>query len=90
MDANQVEWKNRVHFFAISASLMRRILVEFARSRASQKRGGGARKVSLDEAILSPEPDENLIALDDSLNALAHLIPERQRWWNCAFAASGF
>jgi RNA polymerase sigma factor (TIGR02999 family) len=72
MDANQVEWKNRVHFFAISANLMRRILVEFARSRGSQKRGRDVRKVPLDEAaILSPEPDENLAALDAALTALA-------------------
>ncbi len=42
IDANQVEWKDRVHFFAISANVMRRILVEFARSRGSQKRGGSA------------------------------------------------
>jgi len=72
IDANQVEWKNRVHFFAISANLMRRILVEFARSRGSQKRGGAAREVSLDEAaIVSPEPDENLLAVDGALDALA-------------------
>ncbi len=72
MDANQVEWKNRVHFFAISANLMRRILVEFARSRGSQKRGGEVRKVPLNEAaILSPEPDENMLALDGALTALA-------------------
>jgi RNA polymerase sigma factor (TIGR02999 family) len=80
MDANQIVWKNRVHFFAISARLMRRILVEFARSRGSQKRGGAAGKVSLDEAaILSPEPDDNLIALDGALNALAALDPRKAR-----------
>ena len=80
IDANQVEWKNRVHFFAISANLMRRILVEFARSRGSQKRGGAAREVSLDEAaILSPEPDENLLALDGALDALAAFDSRKAR-----------
>jgi RNA polymerase sigma-70 factor (ECF subfamily) len=80
IDANQVEWKNRVHFFAISASLMRRILVEFARSRGSHKRGGDVRKVPLDEAaILSPEPDENLLALDGALNALAAFEPRKAK-----------
>ena len=72
VDANEIEWKNRVHFFAISATVMRRILVEFARSRGSQKRGGDVRKISLEEtAILSPEPDEDLLALDSALTALA-------------------
>ncbi len=80
MDANQVEWKNRVHFFAISANLMRRILVEFARSRGSQKRGCDVRKVPLDEAaILSPEPDENLLALDGALTALAAFEPRKAK-----------
>ncbi len=80
MDADQVEWKNRVHFFAISANLMRRVLVEFARSRGSRKRGGDLRKVSLDEAaILPPEPDENLLALDDALNALAAFDPRKAK-----------
>ena len=80
IDANQVEWKNRIHFFAISANLMRRILVEFARSRGSQKRGGDVWKVPLDEAeILSPEPDENLLALDGALTALAALDPRKAK-----------
>ncbi len=80
MDVNQVEWKNRVHFFAISANLMRRILVEFARSRGSQKRGGEVRKVPLDEAaILSHEPDENLLALDDALTNLAAFDPRKAK-----------
>jgi len=80
MDANQVEWKNRVHFFAISANLMRRILVEFARSRGSQKRGGDVWKAPLDEAaIVSPEPDEDLLALDDALTALAEFEPRKAK-----------
>jgi RNA polymerase sigma factor (TIGR02999 family) len=78
--AQQVEWKNRVHFFAISAGLMRRILVEFARARGRHKRGGNARKVALDEAaVISPEPGEDLIALDDALHALAAIDPRQAR-----------
>ncbi len=72
VDANRVEWKNRVHFLAVSANLMRRILVEFARSRGSRKRGGGARQVSFDEALIpSPGREEDLVALDEALTALA-------------------
>src|SRR5437762_9498243 len=52
IDASQVEWKDRAHFFAVSANVMRRILVEFARSRGSRKRGGNAVKVDFDEAFV--------------------------------------
>jgi len=80
MDANEIEWKNRVHFFAISANVMRRILVEFARSRGSQKRGGDVRKVSLERAaILLPDPDEDLLALDSALTALAASDPRKAK-----------
>src|SRR3712207_1733163 len=51
IDVTGVEWQNRAHFFAVSAQVMRRILVDFARSRKYQKRGGGARRVTFDEAI---------------------------------------
>jgi len=67
-----VRWQNRAHFFAMASRVMRRILVDAARSRGFQKRGAGAEKVSLDEALLvSDEPPQDLIALDDALNALA-------------------
>jgi RNA polymerase sigma factor (TIGR02999 family) len=60
------------HFFAVSAQLMRRILVDFARSRNYLKRGGGAQKVTLDEAlVVSRKQDQNLVALDHALKALA-------------------
>src|SRR5262245_31846182 len=52
VDARQVNWQNRAHFFAISAQLMRRILVDHARSRRYQKRGGGAQKVTFDEGLM--------------------------------------
>jgi len=72
INARQVEWKDRAHFFAISANLMRRILVEFARSRGRNKRGGDARKVELDEAlVITPQRGTDLVALDDALTALA-------------------
>jgi RNA polymerase sigma factor (TIGR02999 family) len=74
VDANQVQWQNRAHFFAISAQLMRRILVDFARLRGYQKRGGNLRKVSFDEAMaVAPETDPDLIELDDALSALAEI-----------------
>jgi RNA polymerase sigma factor (TIGR02999 family) len=72
IEVNQVRWQNRAHFFAMASRVMRRILVDAARARGFQKRGGGAEKVSLDEALLvSGEPRQDLIALDDALNALA-------------------
>jgi len=72
IDTNQVEWRDRAHFFAISANLMRRILIDFARSCGYQKRGGNVKKVSFDEDLLaSPAPDPDLVKLDDALNDLA-------------------
>ncbi len=71
VDATQIDWKNRAHFFAVSATVMRRILVEFARSRASQKKGGKVRKVELDEAFIpSRHRMEDLLALDEAMTAL--------------------
>src|SRR5262249_2151486 len=78
IDARQVEWRNRAHFFAISARLMRQILVDFARERNYKKRGGGAHKVELNEAMtIGREPDQELLALDEALTALAE-IDERK------------
>jgi RNA polymerase sigma factor (TIGR02999 family) len=72
IDAGQVRWQDRAHFFAISARLMRRILVDFARSRQYVKRGGGAHRATFDEALLvSPAPGPDLVALDDALDGLA-------------------
>ena len=74
IDSSRVQWQNRAHFFAVSAQLMRRILVDFARSRRYLKRGGAARQISLDEALaLSEKPDTDLVALDDALNDLAQV-----------------
>jgi RNA polymerase sigma factor (TIGR02999 family) len=72
IDAHRVRWQDRAHFFALSARIMRRILVDHARSRNFIKRGGGTRHVSLDEAlIVSQERGADLVALDDALQALA-------------------
>src|SRR5664279_3491940 len=78
VDCGQVDWQDRAHFFAVSAKLMRRILIDFARSRGYRKRGGGLIQVSLDQAAtVCGTPDPNLIELDDSLQVLAE-IDERK------------
>ena len=72
MDCKKVSWKNRAHFFAVTAQIMRRILVDYARSRRSQKRGGDLEKTTLDEALtFSIARNLDLVALDDALNELA-------------------
>ena len=77
VDIHKVQWQNRAHFFAMSARLMRRILVDSARSRKYQKRGAGAQKVSLDERLMVAEPGRDLVALDDALEELAK-VDERK------------
>jgi RNA polymerase sigma-70 factor (ECF subfamily) len=77
VDYKRMQWQNRAHFFAVSAQLMRRILVEHAR-RHNLKRGGGAQKVSLDEAaMVGAERATELVALDDAMNELARLDPRK-------------
>ena len=74
IDQRDVHWQNRAHFFGIAAQLMRRILVDYARQRHSQKRGGNAQQVELDEAmILSDERASEVIALDSALSELAEI-----------------
>ncbi len=78
IDSSRVQWQNRAHFFAVSATLMRRILVDFARERQNLKRGGAAERVSLDEAlVVAPERSADLLALDEALNRLAALNPRQ-------------
>lgn len=78
VNCGEMNWQHRAHFFAMSARLMRRILVDFARSRGYQKRGGGVPPVSLDEApSVGREPDQNLAALDDALKELS-AVDERK------------
>jgi RNA polymerase sigma-70 factor (ECF subfamily) len=73
-DQTSLHWQNRTHFFAVAARAMRRILVSYARSQRSQKRGGGAVKVDLDEAALvSPEESKEILDLHEALERLATL-----------------
>jgi len=78
IDSSRVRWQNRAHFFAVSAQLMRRILVDAARARGSLKRGGGVSHLALDEALaVLPRAGADLVALDDALNALAAVDPRK-------------
>jgi RNA polymerase sigma factor (TIGR02999 family) len=80
VDVTQVEWHQRAQFFAMTAQMMRRILVDAARSRYSQKRGGLAVKVNLDEtAILSTAPNRSILALDDALTAFSQVAPRQAK-----------
>jgi RNA polymerase sigma factor (TIGR02999 family) len=71
IDISRIEWRDRTHFFALCAHMMRRILVDHARSRNYLKRGGQAHPITLDESAMMAQPAAELIALDDALNALA-------------------
>ena len=72
VDCGNVNWQDRAHFFAVSAQLMRRILIDFARSRGYLKRGGAAPRIALQDApSVCSEPDVNLVALDDALKTLS-------------------
>jgi RNA polymerase sigma factor (TIGR02999 family) len=72
VDCGQTNWQDRAHFFAVSAQLMRHILVDFARSHGSLKRGGAVAHIPLEESPpVGSEPDMNLVALDEALKALA-------------------
>lgn len=78
IDSSQVRWQNRTHFFAISAQLMRRVLVDFARAKKAHKRGGDEQKVTFDEALpVLIEKESELIALDEALTELS-TMDERQ------------
>jgi RNA polymerase sigma factor (TIGR02999 family) len=80
MDVTQVEWQQRAQFFAMAAQMMRRILVDAARARASMKRGAGAAHVNFDEtAVVSPGPDRSMVALDDALAAFAQIAPRQAK-----------
>jgi RNA polymerase sigma factor (TIGR02999 family) len=74
IDWKNVSWQSRAHFFGVSAQLMRRILVDMARSRPRAEHGGEAHQTTLDEAlVISPKRDTDLVALDDALNTLAEV-----------------
>jgi RNA polymerase sigma factor (TIGR02999 family) len=80
VDVKSVDWQHRAQFFAISAQMMRRVLVDAARARKSRKRGGGAVKVNIDDtAVLSPEPDASIVALDEALKAFSQIAPRQAK-----------
>jgi RNA polymerase sigma factor (TIGR02999 family) len=80
IDLKDVSWQNRAHFFGVSAQLMRRILVDYARSRRFSKRGGEWRQVSLNEAVaVFRDRRTDIVALDDALRTLASIDPRKGR-----------
>jgi RNA polymerase sigma-70 factor, ECF subfamily len=80
VDGKAVQWRDRTHFLAVSARVMRRVLVDHARARHYQKRGGHAAKVTFDEGLqVSSEPGPDFVALDDALEALAQFDERKSR-----------
>ncbi len=80
VDVANVEWKARAQFFGMAAQMMRRILVDAARARSSDKRGGIAPRVNLEEtAVLSPGPDRSILAVDEALTAFSHVAPRQAK-----------
>ena len=78
-DVQHVNWRDRAHFMAMTARMMRRILVEFARAKAREKRGGGWVRVSLGEDLVTTDKGHDLVTLDDALEALAKLDERKSR-----------
>jgi RNA polymerase sigma factor (TIGR02999 family) len=80
VDLKNVEWQHRAQFFAISAQMMRRILMDAARARGSHKRGGDAARVNVEEtAVLSPQPDASILAVDEALSAFSKVAPRQAK-----------
>jgi RNA polymerase sigma factor (TIGR02999 family) len=80
VDVTNVEWQARAQFFAIAAQMMRRVLVDAARTHGSRRRGGIPPKVNLDEsAVLSPTPDRSILAVDEALTAFSQLAPRQAK-----------
>lgn len=80
VDLRGVSWRDRAHFFAVSSRLIRQILIDAARSKHAQKRGGQSPHVAIDESLLvSEEPRADVIALDDALSSLAVIDPRKSR-----------
>ena len=80
VDQTRVQWKNRAHFFAVAAQAIRRILVDHARSKQRAKRGGGWKRVDLDDqSSAAAEPSDDLVSLDSALTAFADEHPDQAR-----------
>jgi len=78
VDQKNVKWQNRAHFFGLAAQMMRRILVDYARSRTYAKRGGGIQDLPLEDAlVISPERTEQVVVLDETLDRLAEFDPRK-------------
>jgi RNA polymerase sigma factor (TIGR02999 family) len=74
-----LRWRDRAHFFAMAATLMRRVLVDYARQRGREKRGAGVSVTSLDENAVTPQPAVDIVALDEALERLAAVDPQQSR-----------
>jgi RNA polymerase sigma factor (TIGR02999 family) len=74
-----LQWRDRAHFFAMAATLMRRVLVDYARQRGREKRGAGVSVTSLDENAVAPKPAVDVVALDEALGRLAAVDPQQAR-----------
>ena len=80
VDYKRVDWQNRAHFFAVSAVVMRRVLVDYARQRTSDKRGGESRQVDLSDSLaFTSERAAELVALDEAIRSLNQLYPRRSK-----------
>lgn len=80
IDLQRVKWQNRAHFFAMASRMMRRVLVDVARAKGYQKRGGGAQRVTfIESAVPARQPEYDVIALDDALDALEAMDPRKVR-----------
>ena len=80
VNVRSVRWQNRAHFFAMSAKLMRQVLVDAVRTRGAGKRGSGSPHIALDEALVpAPVPDPTIVALDAALEALARIDPRKSQ-----------
>jgi RNA polymerase sigma factor (TIGR02999 family) len=88
IDQKEVQWRNRAHFFALSAQMMRRILVDSARARKRRKRGGGALQITFDEGLeVSDERAAEVVALDEALQSLAEFDQRKSRMVELRFFA---
>lgn len=80
IDHGQVDWRGRSHFFAVGAKAMRQIIVDHARRRSAGKRGGGRQRITLDDRItISARRDEDVLAIDDALEKLNEIDPQRAK-----------
>ena len=80
VDRDEIDWRGRSHFFAVSAKTMRHVLVDHAREKAAQKRGGGRQRIPMaDDIALSPNREEDVLAVDEALDALAEIDGQRAR-----------